>query len=167
MTAAFINTHRQMETRYPPTTWLKTERGTVGVSEHRAEQYQAAIKFMKEQNARGEQVMSVPEDTSLYFLSATHCPTRVFAFTPGLLAPGRMTDELIQQIEKKPVRYLIWSNRTYPEYTALRFGIDFDQTFGNYLQSHYHRVRILVENPVPVEEWNAYLWERNPETKSP
>jgi hypothetical protein len=166
LTAAFINTHRQRETRYPPTTWLTTERGTVGVSEHRAEQYQAAIKFMREQNALGEQVLSVPEDTSLYFLSGTHCPTRVFAFTPGLLAPGKMTDELIQQIEKKPVRYLIWSNRTYPEYTALRFGIDFDQTFGNYLKTHYHRLRILVENPVPVEEWNAYVWERNSETKS-
>ena len=85
---------------------------------------------------------------------------------PGQSTARRQRQELIQQIEKKPVRYLIWSNRTYPEYTALRFGIDFDQTFGNYLKTHYHRTRILVENPVPVEEWNAYIWERNSETMS-
>jgi hypothetical protein len=71
-----------------------------------------------------------------------------------------MTEEVIQQIERKPVRYLIWSNRIYPEYKALRFGVDFDQTLGQYLRSHYHRVRILVENPVPLREWNAYIWER-------
>jgi hypothetical protein len=166
LTAALINTHRQVETQFPPTTRLITERGNVGVSEHRAEQYRAAIKFMKEQNAVGEQVLSVPEDTSLYFLSATHCPTRVYSFDPGVVAPGKMTDELIQQIEKHPVRYLIWSNRTYPEYKMVRFGVDFDQTLGNYLKSHYHRVRILVEKPVPLGEWNAYIWERNSETMS-
>jgi hypothetical protein len=120
---------------------------------------------MKEQNALGEQVLSVPEDTSLYFLSATHCPTRVYTFDPGVVAPGRMTEETIQQIEKKPVRYLVWSNRTYPEYKALRFGYDFDQTLGRYLLSHYHRVRPLLTDPVPFGEWNAYVWKRNADAR--
>lgn len=167
LTVAFFNTRRQLETPFPPTARLTTERGSIRVSEHLAEQYRAAIKFMKERNALGEQVLSVPEDTSLYFFAETHCPTRVFAFTPGLVAPGNMTNELIQQIEKKPVRYLIWSNRTFPEYKALRFGVDFDQTLGHYLLSHYHRVRILVDNPVPFGEWNAYIWERNAEATPP
>ena len=118
---------------------------------------------MKEQNALGQQVLSVPEDTSLYFFSQTHCPTRVFAFTPGILAPGKMTDELIQQIDKTRIRYLIWSNRTFPEYKAMRFGVDFDQAMGRYFLSHYHRVRPLVEKSVPFGEWNAYIWERNAE----
>lgn len=163
LTAALLNTKRQYENAFPPTSRLTTERGSIRVSEHMAEQYRAAIQFMKEKNAIGEKVLSVPEDTSLYFLSATHCPTRVFTFDPGVIAPGRMTEEVIQQIERKPVRYLIWSNRTYPEYKVLRFGVDFDQTLGEYLRSHYHRVRILVENPVPLREWNAYIWERNTE----
>lgn len=167
LTAALVNTHRQIETPFKPTALLATERGSIRVSEHLAEQYRAAIQFMKEQNAVGEQVLSVPEDTGLYFFSETHCPTRVYVFSPGLVAPGKMTNELIQQIEKKPVRYLIWSNRTYPEYKALRFGVDFDQTLGHYFLSHYHRVRILIEKPVPFGEWNAYIWERNPESKTP
>jgi len=163
--AAVANIHRQRETPGRPTAWLTTARGSIRVSDHFAEQYRAAIQFMKEQNALGNQVLSVPEDTSLYFLSETHAPTRVFTFTPGVLAPGRMTDELIRQIEAKPVRYLIWSNRTFPEYKAVRFGFDFDQTLYQYFVTHYHRVRILVENPVPFGEWNAYLWERKAEPK--
>ena len=76
-----------------------------------------------------------------------------------------MTDDLIRQIEAKPVRYLIWSNRTYPEYKVLRFGFDFDRTLGQYFLSHYHRARILVDSRVPFGEWNAYIWERNSEAK--
>jgi hypothetical protein len=161
LATASVNTKRQYETAFPPTTRLVTERGSIRVSSHLAAQYQAAIQFMKEQNALGEQVLSVPEDTSLYFLSATHCPTRVFTFDPGVVAPGLMTDEVIEQIARKPVRYLIWSNRTYPEYKAMRFGVEFDQILGHYLLSNYHRVRPLLADPVPLGEWNAYIWERN------
>jgi hypothetical protein len=148
----------------PRPAWLTTERGSIRVSPERAEQYRAAIKFMKEKAALGESVLSVPEDTSLYFLSGTHCPTRVIAFTPGILAPGKMTDETIQQIERNHVRYLIWSNRVFPEYGVLRFGTDFDQTIGSYLTSHYRRIGPLRPNPVALGEWNAYVWERKAET---
>ena len=55
---------------------LTTERGTIRVSKHMADNYQAAIAFMKQKAAAGEFVLSIPEDTSLYFLSDTHCPTR-------------------------------------------------------------------------------------------
>jgi hypothetical protein len=143
---------------------LVTERGTIKVSPSRAEQYRAAIDFMREKNVRGEYVLSVPEDTSLYFLSGTHCPTRVFAFTPGLVVPGKMTDELIHEVETKNVRFLIWSNRIFWEYGVPRFGVDFDQTFGNYLRSHYHSVGPVSPAPVRLGEWNAYIWERNSES---
>jgi hypothetical protein len=87
---------------------LATERGTIVVPKAQADQYQAAIQFMKEHNAHGEAVLSVPEDTSLYFVSGVDCPLRVFAFTPGLVVPGKMTDDVISQIERKQIRYLIW-----------------------------------------------------------
>jgi len=165
LAAAFVNVGRQLETPFAPVARITTERGTIRVSQHLAEQYQAAIQFMKEQNALGQKVLSVPEDTTLYFFSETYCPTRVFTFTPGVLAPGKMTDELIQQIEKAQIRYLIWSNRIFPEYKAMRFGVDFDQTLGQYFLSRYHRVRPLVEKPVPFGEWNASVWERNAEAR--
>src|SRR5258708_37899921 len=88
---------------------LTTEGGPIRVSKHMAENYKAAIQFMKEKASLGKSVLSVPEDTSLYFLSGTYCPTRVFSFTPGVVAPGKMTDDMIREIDRKPVRYLLWS----------------------------------------------------------
>jgi hypothetical protein len=160
LTIAVLNSRRS---DYPgrPLGVLATERGAIVVPRAQAEQYQAAIQFMKEKNARGEAVLSVPEDTSLYFLSGINCPLRVFAFTPGLVVPGKMTDDVIGEIERQRVRYLIWSNRLFPEYGVLRFGMDFDQTLGKYLMTHYHRVRPLLPERVSLGDWTAEIWERN------
>lgn len=138
---------------------LTTERGTIRVPKQTAENYQAAIAFMTEKTVQGETVLSIPEDTSLYFLSATLCPIRVFVFTPGVLSPGRMTDRLIQEIDVKSVRYLIWSNRDSSEYGVRKFGTDYDQALGDYLRSHYHALRPLPDNG---PGWTAVIWERNP-----
>jgi hypothetical protein len=146
---------------------LTTDRGTIIVPPNLAERYRAGIQFMKEKNSEGEAVLSIPEDVSLYFLSGTHCPVRVLQFSPGVLVPGKMTEETIRQIEQKRVRYLIWSNRLFPEYGALRFGTDFDQTLGSYLTSHYHRAAALTPNPVRLGDWNAYVWEHFPQDESP
>ncbi len=145
---------------------LATERGTVRVSKHLAESYRAAIQFMKEKAARGEYVLSVPEDTSLYFLSATYAPSRVFLFTPGVLVPGKMTQDVIRQIEEKPVKYLLWSNRTFPEYGVPVFGKDFDTVFSDYLRAHYRPVGPLMPFKGNFWDWTAVVWERKPESGS-
>ncbi len=144
---------------------LATERGTIRVPKHLAENYEAAIKFMKEKNAAGESVLSVPEDTSLYFLSGTYCPTRVFSFTPGIVAPGTMTEKMIREIDLKPVRYLLWSNRIFPEFGTPVFGKDFDQEIGDYLKAHYHRVGPILPVTGPYWDWTAVVWERNTAAK--
>jgi hypothetical protein len=146
-----------------PSVPLTTERGTIRVTEHMAENYRAAIAFMKEQAAKGESVLSVPEDTSLYFLSATHCPTRLFALAPGVLAPGKMTDEFIQEIERGPTRYLIWSNRDFPQYHYPLFDGDPARVVcEQYLRSYYRPLRPLLNNG---PGWNAVIWERKPKAE--
>jgi hypothetical protein len=140
---------------------LTTERGAVRVPKLLEENYKVAIQFMKEKASLGQSVLSVPEDTSLYFLSDTYAPTRLFLFTPGVLAPGKMTDELIREIDQKPVSYLIWSNRTYYEFGVPIFGKDFDQEIGDYLKSHFHRVARLTPAGGNSGDWSADLWERN------
>jgi len=144
---------------------LTTERGTIRVSKHMAKNYEAAIQFMRQKAAAGESVLSVPEDTSLYFLSGTYCPMRVFSFTPGVLAPGRMTDEAIAEIDEKKVRYLLWSNRIFPEFGVPIFGKDFDREIGDYLKAHYRRIGPLLKNDGFYWEWTAVVWERNPEAE--
>jgi hypothetical protein len=139
---------------------LTTDRGIIRVSKNLAENYAAAIQFMKEKASVGQTVLSIPEDTSLYFLSGTYCPTRVFLFTPGVLAPGKMVSETIAQIEQKPVSYLLWSNRTFSEYGVQVFGRDFDRELGAYLNSHYRPVEPLLSNAGDDKEWAAVIWER-------
>jgi len=156
--ALYVRDNSSVAKSYVP---LVTARGTIRAQPKSAQTYQKAINFMKEKAAHGEYVLSVPEDTSLYFLSETYCPTRLFSFTPGVLAPGRMTDELIAEIESKPVRYLLWSNRTFFEFGVPVFGKDFDQTFGDFLKTHYHRLGLLEPNDLYYGDWNAQVWERN------
>ena len=114
---------------------------------------------MKQKASLGQAVLSIPEDTSLYFFSETHCPTRVFSFIPGVLSPGKMTEDVMREIAQTPVQYLLWSNRTFEEYGVPVFGIHFDRTLGDYFKSHYRFVRPLVAGG---GGWNAGIWERRP-----
>jgi hypothetical protein len=147
----FVGPHNRLEP-------LTTERGIIWTSKHMVANYQKAIAFMKEKAAAGDFVLSVPEDTSLYFLSGTVCPTRVYQFTPGVLAPGKMTEDTINEIERKKVRYLLWSNRSFAEYGVPTFGRDYDTVFAGYLTSHYRPVRPLVADG--GAGWAAMVWER-------
>jgi len=145
---------------------LATERGTILVPNQVANSYRAGIALMKGEAARGGMVLSVPEDTSLYFLSGTQSPTRLFLFVPGVLAPGKMTDDVIREIEQKPVRYLLWSNRSFPDYGVPRFGTDFDQALGDYLVSKYFRVGPLIPDADLDWQLRFTLWERKPDPAS-
>jgi len=142
---------------------LRTERGTVRAMPNLVKNYEAAIQFMQQKAALGESVITVPEDTSLYFLSGTRCPLRVYLFTPGVIAPGKMEREVIGEIEEHRVRYLIWSNRIFPEFGTPVFGKDFDREIGAYLRTHYHPVGRLLPGAPAMWEWTAMIWERLPD----
>ncbi len=139
---------------------LTTNRGSILVPTQVAANYKAGIAFIKETNRRGELVLSVPEDVSLYFLSGQSSPTRVYVFSPGTVVPGKMTDEAIAEIERQPVRYLLWSNRNYADYGVPIFGKDFDQEMGAYLTSHYREIGPLVPHSDLDWETKFTVWER-------
>jgi len=139
---------------------LETKYGTLLVSQRVAENYRAALRFMQEKKERGEAVLILPEDTSLYFLSDTHAPTRVYAFNPGMVAPGKMTEELFREIEEKNVKYLLWSNRTYVEYGVPIFGRDFNQELAQYLRARFERKDLLVLGDQKHLGLAFVVWER-------
>jgi hypothetical protein len=143
---------------------LVTEHGTILASTQTTEQYRTAIALMKKESAAGRMVLVVPEDTSLYFLSGTEAPARLYFLTPGMLTPGKMTQEMLREIDHGQVRYILWSNRSFPDYGAPRFGTDFDQTLGNYLTTHYRDVGPLI--PDADLEWQTRfeVWERKPDS---
>ena len=164
LTPVFLHT-RLIEAEAKDFVPFSTDRGTIRVSKHMAENYTAAIQFMKEKAALGQSVLSVPEDTSLYFLSGVDCPTRVFSFTPGVLAPGKMTEDMIREIGQKPVDYILWSNRTFREFGVPVFGEDFDPEVGDYLKSHYRSIGPLILGAKDDREWAAVVWVRKSESE--
>jgi hypothetical protein len=138
---------------------LVTDRGTIRLPKGLKENYAATIAFMKQNGAKGESTLSIPDDASLYFFSGTESPSRVLAFVPGVVAPGKMTSDVIAQLDMNKPRFLIWSNKQYPGYGAPQFGTDFDVPVGDYLRANYRPIGHLM--PADPTEWNADIWERD------
>jgi len=146
---------------------VRTERGNIWLRKADAENYSAAIDFMTANNNNAQTVLMLPEDPGVYFLSGTASPNRLFEFVPGILAPGSMTDKLLRELAANPPRYLLWSNRLFPEYGAMQFGKDFDRPLGDFLKAHYHRIGLLPPHSGSYMDWHASLWERNPDGAMP
>jgi hypothetical protein len=142
---------------------LRTEYGTPRVTESVAKNYEAGIAFLKQKYSEGETVLILPEDTTMYFLSGTRAPTRVYAFNPGVLAPGRMTEELFREIESNHVKYLLWSNRTFAEYGAPVFGQDFNKGLASALKERYEEVGPLVPSGGADGGLAFTVWRRKQE----
>jgi hypothetical protein len=139
---------------------LQTRYGTLQVAKQTAANYDAAMRFMVDKKQRGETVLVVPEDTMLYFLTDTRPPTRVYAFTPGIVAPGDMTRELFHEIEAKDVRYLLWSNRTFLEYGVKTFGRDFNQELARYFAERFTPMGTLVPGDGNDFGLTFVVWKR-------
>jgi len=138
---------------------LESERGTIYLPETMLPAWAEALEFMHHAKATGETMMSIPEDTALYFFSGVLCPIRVYTFTPGVVAPGDMMDKVIGEMEQAQVRYVIWSNRKFYEYGVPEFGVDFDMPLGEYIRGNYRPVREFGTSKQP-DIWHATLWER-------
>jgi hypothetical protein len=164
LTVAFLSARRleAVSASYVP---FHTSHGTIHVKPALAANYQAAIDFIRAKAAKGEVVLSLPEDTSLYFLSDTTSPTRIFVLTPGGVPPGRMTARTIREIEDNRVRYLLWSNRTFTEYGAPIFGWDFNRDLGDYLRSRFEKIGPL--SPIDsIWNWTVNVWQLKPQFRN-
>jgi hypothetical protein len=138
---------------------IQTPRGNIFVPPEQAKGFREALDFIARQSRVGQSVMVVPEDTMLYFLSGTTAPARVFSMVPGTLAPGEMTDEFLDEVKRAAVSDIIWSNRTFTEYGAANFGVDFDQPVGDYIHENFE-VAGRLPAVVADGEWQATIWHR-------
>jgi hypothetical protein len=138
---------------------FETNRGMIYLPETMLPAWAEAVDFMRHTKESGEAVMSIPEDTALYFFSGVLCPIRVCIFHPGVVAPGPMMDRVIGEVRQAQVRYIIWSNRKFYEYGVPEFGVDFDKPFGEYIRRNYRRVGKFGSSK-RLDGWLATLWER-------
>ena len=144
-----------------------TPYGTIRAGPATAHNFAAALAFMRDKSSRGEVILSVPETASLYFFSGMEAPLRVYTFTPGIVAPGPMSDKIIARLKERPPQYLLWSNRVFPEYQAYVFGKDFDRPLGDYFRARYHRLGLLAPHDGSFGDWQVAVWERNPSGTQP
>ena len=82
-----------------------------------------------------------------------------------------MMDGLIDEMEKAPVHYVLWSNRQAGEYGTPKFGIDYHQDLGAYIRTYFRPVSHLgngtpgdeLTEPVrryQIDDWHATIWKR-------
>jgi len=77
-----------------------------------------------------------------------------------------MTEDVIREIERKHVSYLLWSNRIFSEYGVPVFGRISTAIFGDYLKSHYRPVSPVIPNTGSDLQWTAVVWERKTRNRS-
>jgi len=72
-----------------------------------------------------------------------------------------MTQKVLTELEERSPRYLLWTNRIFPEYKAPVFGKDFNVELGNYLKQRYHRLGLLPPHEGGYGNWQVAVWEHN------
>jgi hypothetical protein len=144
---------------------VKSARGTIYLPEAMLPAWAEAANFMRQAKAKGQAVMSIPEDTALYFFSGMLCPIRVCIFHPGVVAPGQMMHQVISEMREAQVPYIIWSNRKFYEYGVSDFGIDFEIPLGDYIRDNYRPVLKFGSSTRP-DAWRATLWKKNSERQT-
>lgn len=118
---------------------LVTDLGTIYTRPAEAALFPQIISFMREQKVSGKRVLVLPEEVTLYCFSGTDAPTRWYQLTPGILAPEQES-EYIAQLEAKRIDYILLSNRSFFEYKAPFFGLDFNQTVYRWIEANYEVV---------------------------
>ena len=118
------------------------------------------LRYIDQRVRDGGRIQSLPEDATLYFLSSTQAPTRVFVTTPGVLAPGKMTDEFLEESNRSGVTDILWSSRSFPEYGVPQFGTDFDERIGSYIRDRFQQ-RGQIPARASEDGWRVQVWQRS------
>ena len=101
-----------------------------------------AIRFVQRTTAPGEYVLSLPQGTLVNFLADRPNPIREENIVPGILTPDREA-AAIHAIEAKQVRLILVANWLTREYGDRAFGVDYNQVLMQWVEQHYHQVRVF------------------------
>lgn len=149
--------------RIDPADMLVTPRGKIGIYPHqKAAPYREMLAFFESAKAKGQSVMVLPEDTTIYFLSDLSAPSRFYELTPGVIAPGRVTESYLRDLDRAKVDYIVLTNRPSAEYGVPYFGIDFDQPVQHWIDSHYEIIGQIGHFSHHLKEipWGALIYQR-------
>jgi hypothetical protein len=141
---------------------IHSTRGSIYTDQSTGEGYSKVLAFLDSVKPRSEPFVTMPEDTSLYYFSATLAPSRWYVLTPGVLPPGELTSKYLEELDRARVKYVILSNRATPEYGAPIFGADYNRPIYRWLEQNFRVIaKIGAYERVPFpDQWGALIYER-------
>ena len=140
---------------------ITSRRGTIYTDAADASRLKEALQFIDSAKQRNENVLVLPEETTLYFFSETSAPSSWYVATPGII-PDEAMASYLSGMDRQRVRYLILSNRRAPEYGTPIFGQDYNQKIYAWIQRNYRPVRAIghYERVAEPKRWAAMVYER-------
>jgi hypothetical protein len=141
---------------------VSTARGTLFATPSVGKPFSQVLAFMENAKRLSQEVVVMPEDTGLYYLSGTVAPSRWYIVTGQVLPPGETTARYVEELERANIRYVILSDRAIPEYGIPVFGVDYGLQISAWLQENYRVVQRIgnYEAVAEPKEWGVLIYER-------
>ena len=141
---------------------LSTARGAIYTEQQKGEAYSQLIDFLTLAKSRSEYFVTMPEDVSLYYFTATQAPSRWHTITPYTLPPGDLTSRYLDELDRARIKYVILSNRSAIEYGTPLFGIDYNTSIYQWITQKYKVIGQVgvYERVVSPPHWGALIYQR-------
>lgn len=101
-----------------------------------------ALDFITKHTSPGDPIVVLPEGSELAFLTGRRYPLRHQIMIPGLMS-AEDEEAAIRTIDNLRVGYLFVVNRPMREFGSERFGEDFYQLLGGWIDRHYRLVEVF------------------------
>jgi hypothetical protein len=118
---------------------VSAPRGTLITEPPIGQPLAAAIRFVGQHTAPNDEVLTLPQATSINFLSERRYPLREEIVHPGFLTGEQETDA-IERLEARRVPLILVVNLLTPEFRDRVFGVDYNQDLMRWITEHYRPV---------------------------
>lgn len=127
-------------------TRLETDWGAIYLSRNDADTAKALLGLIGQAKQSGKRVVIVPELPILYALTDTEAVGRWYTLLPGFLSAAEEAD-YVRALSRARPDIMIVTARSYEEYGAPRFGVDFVRQVAKWIEGNYRFVERIGEPP--------------------
>jgi hypothetical protein len=119
------------------TTLVRTPRGSFKASQPTASSLQGTVDFVTAHSRPGEQVLVVPDDSAVHFLTDRDPPLYDVSFLPGRLDTKADERDAIARLDRAPPCLVVLAARSFDNFGLPRFGVDYNRLLGGWISRSY------------------------------
>jgi len=143
--------------------YLKVSRGEMRLFPTEREIRSAKlIDFLKQHTPPDATVAVFPEGATIPFLAERQAPLYYYSFLPVDLVRERVEDDIIADMRKKKLDYVVVVARSVEEYGRHAFGGDYGKKIGQYIAENYTPIKLFGPFPYTSPEFGIAVFKRNP-----